>query len=96
VTIDPVGGTGDLGVLPNVGAWANVNSDPSSYNDADKIAETGRFFWPEPDTSGAGITLNSPYHHGDFEDMMNQIKALQAIDRSYRAFPCRTVRENPC
>ena len=96
VTIDPVGGTGNVGVLANVSAWGNVNSDPSSYNSSDLVADVGNTIWPDSDVSGAGISINSSHSHGDFEDMLSQIKAPQAIDRSYQTFPCRGLTRNPC
>jgi len=96
VTIDPVGGTGDVGTLPNVTAWANVNSNPTSYDFSDFVADTGNTIWPDSDVSGAGISLNSNLSHGNFGGMMDQINAPQAIDRSYKVFPCQRSTNNPC
>jgi hypothetical protein len=96
VTIDPVGRTGNVGELKNVGAWANVTSKAEDRDSSDLVSDIGKAIWPDSDVSGASISLVSGASHGQFSTMMKQINAAQAIDQSYKQTKkCESVAD-PC
>jgi pimeloyl-ACP methyl ester carboxylesterase len=69
--------------LQNVGTWANVTANPGEWDRSDVIAAAGGKVDPAV-TGQADLNVSSPHHHGQFEEMMKQIKADRAIDSTYK------------
>jgi hypothetical protein len=84
VTIDPVSSAGSGAKPDNVATWANVTAAPSDRNFSDVVAGAGRTLFGTTNTTGADIWLTSPASHGDFDQMMKEVHATQAIDSSYK------------
>lgn len=98
ITIDPVSSAGNGSKPSNVAAWANVTAAPSDRNFSDTVASAGRAAFGTTNTSGADISVTSPSSHGDFSDMMSQVRAPQAIESSYRngSVQCTARAGTPC
>ena len=86
ITIDPVGSAGDGSPMGNVSAWSNVTAAPTDRNFSDTVASAGRATFGTTNTAGADINRTSSENHGNFNRMMSESNAQQAIDNSYRDF----------
>jgi pimeloyl-ACP methyl ester carboxylesterase len=98
ITIDPVSSAGSGAKPENVAVWANVTGAPADRNFSDTVASTGRALLGTTDTTGADVSVTSPYSHGDFSDMMQQVHAPEAIEASYRngSAQCTARTGTPC
>lgn len=85
ITIDPVGGQTGNGAKPaSTGNWVNVEASPATSDRSDKVASVGRVIFGTTNTSGADTSQVSTAHHGYFNTMMNEVKAKEIIDTSYK------------
>ena len=96
VTIDPVDLPGNAISAPtanNIDAknWINVTANPASWDRSDVIAAAGGKVSSER-TSGADTQVNSGANHRQFDSMMRESGAQQAVDRTY----CRPTPDKPC
>jgi hypothetical protein len=98
ITIDPVGSAGSGNKATNVAVWANITAAPSDRNFSDTVASAGRALLGTTNTSGADISVTSRSSHGDFTNMLSQIRGAQAIESSYRngSAHCTVRAEAPC
>lgn len=83
VTIDPVGNGATKLWGDNIGQWMNVTATPSEGNFSDGVARLGRFWLGTADPGAADSNVESSAHHGDFQAMMGEIGAPDAIDATY-------------
>jgi uncharacterized protein RhaS with RHS repeats len=100
ITIDPVDLPGESVTPPsldNVRSWGNITSDVplTDYDASDAIARMGGRV-DEDILRGAGINATTQLHHGDFEGMMRQLHAPQAIDNSYHCTKPDGTTSGPC
>lgn len=89
ITIDPVGAASSYGFTksPNIENWANVMADPATMDRSDYVALAGRVTMDWTNTQGADYNLTTDRHHYDFEGMMQDSNALNALNESYKKRP---------